>query len=202
MQKIVNFTGMDGSGKTTALQHFARIMRTRGFTVLEVSTTYFDPTVLDFMSLFEKEMIPGSHVLERYIHTMDLHMVIKELAKKGIANFDYVLYDRHFVDKRVFFELRTGKEWPPFFDELIAPTYYPQINLYFKINPSDAFLRLSRKRQSLDWKEKIESLEMMPQLYAKYLHRDTANRIDIDASVSENLVLNQVMEHLAGVHFE
>ena len=177
-------------------------MRNRGFTVLEVATTYFDKAVLEFTSLFENEVHSKERLLERYMQTVDLHMVIRDLDKPDIGKFDFILYDRHFLDKRVFFELETGKEWPVFFEQLVINRLYPQINMYFKINPRDAFLRLSRKRLTLDWKETIDSLERSSALFEKYLNRDSAARVDVDASLSENLVLNQVMEHLAGVHFQ
>jgi thymidylate kinase len=202
MQKIINFTGMDGSGKTTALHKFATIMRNRGFTVLDVSSTYFNNSIYDLVASFENETRADDHLLERYIHTVDLHMLLKDLIKADVSHFDYILFDRHFIDKRIFFELRTGKEWPIFFEKLVAGPYYPEINLYFKIDPKNAFLRLSRKRILLDWKESLEVLQRSPDVYEKYLGRDTASRVDIDANLSENLVLNQIMTNLTGINFE
>jgi|ERR1043165_91559 thymidylate kinase len=200
MRQIINFTGMDGSGKTTALQKFATILRNRGFTVQVVCSGYFDSAVHEFISLFEQE-IKSDHTLERFIHTLDFHMVLKNLGKLDLKNIDFILFDRHFLDKRVFFELRTGQEWPAFFEKLIPQDFYPQINLYFRVEPRTAARRLSRQRAVFDWKESLEMLERAPVVYEKYLSKDTAARIDIDANCSENLVLNQVMTGIIGSKF-
>src|ERR1700722_8976046 len=92
MQRIINFTGMDGSGKTTALQRIGTILRNRGFTVLEVSTAYFDKAVYEFISLFEKET-DADQLLERFMHTLDLHIVIKNLMKADLTDIDFIIYD-------------------------------------------------------------------------------------------------------------
>jgi thymidylate kinase len=201
MQHIINFTGMDGSGKTTALQRFATVMRNRGFAVLEVKSTYFDHTFFDFVTLFETETNCNDHVLERFMHTLDLHLSIKSQSQNNLTQFDYILFDRHYLDKKVFYELRTGKEWPRFFDSLITSNLYPQTHLYFKVDPNTAFLRLSRMRKTSDWKEGVEVLSRAPAVYEKYLSNDKASCITIDANLSENLVLNQLMSKLAGVNF-
>lgn len=200
-QRIINFTGMDGSGKSTALSKIAAILRNRGFTVREVSSRYFDPAVYDFIALFEQES-RLENLLERFIHTLDLHVVIEEMKRMDLADIDFIMFDRHFLDKRVFFELRTGREWPEFFERLVVREYYPETHLYFKVEPKLAAWRLSRQRVSLDWKEQPELLERAPGVFEKYLARDSAARVDIDAGVSENLVLNQVMTALIGSKFD
>ena len=202
MTRVVNFTGMDGSGKTTALRSFARIMRHRGYAVLDTPPIYFDTALHEYIERFEHATGAAGRMLERYVHTVDMAMILRSLSHIDPTRFDFILFDRHFLDKRVFYELRTGVEWPPFFESLVVTALYPDINLFFRVDPHVAYRRLTQRRAAVDWKESLEVLTRSPAVYEKYLDRDSATRIDIDASLSENLVINQVLTKLAGFSFD
>ena len=196
--KLLEFSGIDGSGKTTSLAFLAKYLTDKGLKVAsikEVGNQYI-PEAVELRKLV---LNPNSKLSNLTMESIFLGMAIEnaEWIKANEDKYDYILCDRGFACKYAYGKAQTNNN--PIMNQIlnIHPNFrYSALSVYFRITPEQALERRISRGEAAD---RIEAQGQEYQRtvfnnYEEYFMKNSLKSHVIDASKSIEEVQSQLIE--------
>ncbi|AWR99691.1 dTMP kinase [Metallosphaera hakonensis] len=182
--KLIVIEGIDGSGKTTLAQRIGKLLSSK-FRVVVTQ----EPFTEDIKQLLEKYKWKDQ-VLLALLFSADRRIHVEWMRQQSA---DLVISDRYFFSTIAYQSVGVDETW---LEQLSSVFPRPDMTILLDVPVEVALKRLESKRDTLDFAEKRESLEIVRQNYLKLARKydfkilDGTLSIDRLTSISIELVQN------------
>lgn len=198
------FEGIDGCGKSTAIEAVARRLRERGYRCTTTQEQQLDrPTgkhITDILRgkvpLVEPFELQKLFILDRYDH-------VEHVVKPAIAEGAVVLTDRYWLSTLAYGMLfEPAERFIDLHRSIMGENFLlPHLTFYLDIPADVAMERIQKSRTELTHFEKLKKLEKIRQNYLSLAASNIANIVVIDAQVPPTAVVEAVVAILdPGLH--
>lgn len=200
MAKLIEFSGTDGAGKTTALKYMINKLKDRGLKVLETREVG-NPNIEVCVKLRQLVLDPDSGLdgaeMEMIFSAMRLrnHRMYKELD----AEYDFIVSDRGYLDHLAYTDQNVNENFTDklYYDFVGPLTRMPDTVVYLDVNTDTALKRRVKRGEGMDAIEMkgIEFQDRVRKSFNTHIELSDLQRLDIklvDANQSVTGVENQI----------
>lgn len=189
--------GLEGAGKTTAIQTVARILAGRGIVNPIITREPGGTPVAECIRQLIKQGVAGellNHKAELLMFYAARVQLVENVIKPALGEGKWVIGDRHDLSTQAY--QGGGRQLDPEFivalKQMVLGDFKPDLTLYLNVSPSVG-LKRAKQRGELDHIEQ-ESLAFFSRTQARYLQLANAdNRIIlIDAEKPLGAVTQQI----------
>lgn len=184
--KIISIAGLDGSGKTTQINHLKDYFDSQNKKT-EILKVKYNP-----YHKYRKDCDLLNVDLLRKMMAMEFVHYYNEKIKE-YNNYDYLLCDRSKADL-IAYGLTYGLKNPDEIYNLLKLTPNPDLLFYFAIEPEMAFERIKERSENLDEFETLENLKRDRMNFSKVFQSYDYNPIYIDANKDEETVTKKLIK--------
>ena len=189
---FISFEGIDGSGKTTALQHLAQWLQQQGHAVLETREPGGTKLAERIRQLLLVEIETIDTTTEQLLLFAARHQHIKNSIKPALDQGKWVLCDR-FTDST--YAYQGGDKLTDFLAQWVHKAQWPHKTFWFDIDVLAAAQRMKQRSASNRFDEAGSVFQHQVQQRYKQLHQEHPDRIiRIDAGGNPQQVSQQVIE--------
>lgn len=197
----IEFSGCDGSGKTSALQRTQQYLLSRDYKVL-CSREVGNPHIPACVELRRLMLSPVSNLSDMSIELVCAAMRIEnERFYKAMANeVDVLLSDRGYLDHLAYGDINCDPAFTKeLFDDCVAKyTSKPDLVFYFNVDIEEARRRRGVRNQAVDVIE-AKGDDFQRKVAERFMHHISSRSLSvhiIDANQSEEEVFKQIVEVL------
>jgi len=193
--RIIAISGPDGSGKTTIAKGVAELMRDMGIDFDIYWSRYGSvPKLVRKAEVGERKRVRPVGVTNK--SRMKLIENIIKLKVKSIStrmSGRNVIFDRHFIDTMVDFQMETGEEFHPFAKIGESSIIEPDLHIILMANPETLAARSG---------EGVNSSSIKARIYSKIIEENKGTKmIGIDASRKESDIIDELTPILSMTFF-
>ena len=213
--RIIEFEGIDGSGKSTALKFFVQQLKSLGYRVLE-SREVGSPLIEACVKLREVILNPTYNMNGKAMEYVFAAMRIENQAFYDSVkdDYDFLVSDRGFLSHLAYTDHNVNPEFTEKFyvNGLGTETKLPDQVIYLEVSPDVAFSRRVRRGEEADaielkgpeFQEKVaDSFLKYIDLYQSNTGGPVINRVDfIDANQDVESVENQLLSVINTLKFD
>lgn len=198
---IIEFSGPDGAGKTTALKYLSSYLKAKNYTVLESREVgcQHDKTSLALREIVLNSNPPLNGIsMELIFAAMRLHN--QDFYKTLKGKYDFILNDRGILCHLIYSDANVNKEFTDDFytNFFMKMTYLPNHILYFDITPETAQTRMMIRNEKADNIEQkgIKFQQKVLDGFKRHCHNKKIQSIIdiIDANNNINSVQTQLQQ--------
>lgn len=189
--KLIEVSGCDGSGKTTALKYLIDNLRARGFKVLETREVG-SPLIPVCVKLRELVLDVNSDLDGSEMEMIFAAMRLRQhrLYKSVMRDYDFIVSDRGYLDHLAYTDHNVDANFTDMlYTKFIATlTRMPDLVLYFNVNTETALKRRVKRGEGMDAIEikGVAFQEKVRESFIKYLSQGDQQRVMIiDANQSK-----------------
>lgn len=207
MAKLIEVSGIDGSGKTTAVKYVATKLREKGYVVLENREvgSYHIPEALKLREII---LDPASKLsgMEMELVFAAMRLMNQRMYEQVDSQYDFIVNDRGYADHIAYTRQNVNDEFTfKFYENLLKKDLRvirePDYAVYMQLNAETA---KNRRDARGDVKDKIEAQgESLQQAVSKYfdeyflnLNNQCPKNRSLVLFVNANNELNIVQKHL------
>lgn len=201
--KRIDFSGCDGSGKTTALLSALEYLREKGFRVLH-SREVGNPHVPSCVKLRSQALDPNSGLNGKSMELICAAMRIENevFYEKVKDDYDFLLSDRGYLDHLAYGDVNCDPEFTKqlFVDCISKYTSKPDFIFYFDVDVEEA------KRRRVLRNEAVDAIEMKGEEFQTKVAERFKHHIDgesmvlvIDANQTQTMVFQDVVNFLVKI---
>lgn len=202
--QFIAIEGIEGAGKSTAIQHIKNFLQTKGVEYIDVREpggTEVAESIRNILKAhYNNELVfPETEVLLLYAARMQL---VNTVIKPALANNTWVICDRHDLSTIAYQSGGRGlsEEFIYTIKQSVLQDFTYDICIYFDVEPSIGLER-ARSRGKLDRIEQ-ESIDFFANIRNKYL--ELASKYDniytIDANKNEGQVKTDLIDLLTELY--
>lgn len=197
--KLIVFTGIDGSGKTTLINHIQQKLAVE----FGISTCLFKDrkpfsAYGQYIKLLKDSFAKNNQIMDPVYEGI---LMVSELGGKCISDlpglkerYHVIISDRFTLDEEIYTHLKTGTRDTRLTCAAKTIETIPDMTFFLKIDPKVAFERIGTRGLERDWKESLEALEAASALYHEYYVKGLIpNCTVIDANKPEDTVQDDVL---------
>lgn len=171
--KLIAFTGIDGSGKTTLIDNIQQqLISEYGISVcLFKDRKPFSP-IGHYIKALKDTFAKNNQIIDPIDETI---LMMAELGEKCISDlpnlkqkYQVIISDRFIVDEEIYAYLKTGVSDKRIKYAAEAIGVIPDMTLLLELDDIVAFERIELRGGPRDWKESKQSLKAAQLLYKKY----------------------------------
>lgn len=197
--KLIVFTGIDGSGKTTLINHIQQKLSVE----FGISTCLFKDSKPfsaygQYVKLLRDSFAKNNQIMDPVYEGI---LMIAELGGKCISDLPslkekhhIVISDRFILDEEIYTHLKIGIRDTKLTYAAKIIKAVPDMTFFLKIDPKVAFERIGARGLERDWKESLEALEAASVLYHEYYVKGLIpNCIVVDANRPQDIVQEDIL---------
>jgi dTMP kinase len=197
--KRIEFSGCDGSGKTTALLNTVDFLKKRGYRVLH-SREVGNPHINTCVKLRSLALDPNSNLNGKSMELICAAMRIEnELFYEKVKNdYDFILSDRGYLDHLAYGDVNCNPEFTTelFVDCIAKYTTKPNLIFYFDVKMEEAKRRRVVRNEVIDAIE-LKGDEFQSKVIERFKTHINCESIvhEIDANQSQTDVFQQIVDY-------
>jgi dTMP kinase len=194
--KIIEFEGIDGSGKTTAFEYFAKVLESKGLKVLrtrEVGNPHI-PICVELRKLvLNPEIQMDGRAMECVFAAMRIEN--QKFYNSVASKYDVIVSDRGWLSHLAYTDHNVSKEFTDnFYLNVIAKeTRRPDTVIWLDINPEVALARRNKRNGFVD------AIEAKGQQFQKLVYNSFLNHIEAETQLGVQVLSVDANQNIDGV---
>jgi dTMP kinase len=200
---FIAFEGIDGSGKSTQVEHLSAKLKNAGHQVYTTCEPTNSPIGSIIRDIFNHKLegdhrtIAGLFVADRLDHLLNKTNGILKKLEEGFT----VITDRYYFSSYAYHGVHMSLDWVIEANSLSADLLRPDMNIYIDMPPEICMNRLSKGRNSLELYETIENLNQVRGKYSEAFNRlkNTEKIFITDGNRLPELIANDIWAEISHI---